>query len=170
MWFGSGNHLPTKIFYDKAPSDALPYTSMNELFVKPLLSRKILKRIRLTTRVSCVDRNHDGYNITANDVIYKARFVIYTGTFPALIHNIKNNVIPVNIMLLMQKQLYANCIKVTFICDDVKRVFVNGGRLLHIPESLFTVLCWKGDIEIFAYAIATECDIIASLTISQLRK
>jgi len=170
LWFGSDNYLPTKIFYDKAPSDALPYTSMNELFIKPLLSRKIIKRIQLITRVSCVVRNHDVYNITANDMIYKTRFVIYTGTFPALIHNIKNNVISLKVMMLMQKQSYINCIKVTFICDDVKRVFVNGGRLLHVPDSPFTILCWKGDTEILAFAIAKECDIIAFLTISQLRQ
>jgi hypothetical protein len=170
FWFGSGNRLPSQIFYGKAPSDALPLTSMNELFVKPLLSRKMMKRIRLSTRVSCIVGNIDGYTITANSVIYNARFVIYTGTFPALIYNIKNNVISVDVMLLMQKQLYANCIKVTFICEDVKRVFVNGGRLLHVPGSPFAVLCWKGDTEILAFALATACDVVASLTISQLRQ
>lgn len=169
FWFGSGNRLPTKIFYDKAPSDALPITSMNELFVKPLLSQKMLKRIRLTTRVSSVVGNDDRYCITANNVIYTARFVIYTGTFPALMYNIKNNVISVNVLLLMQKQLYANCIKVTFVCDNVNRVFVNGGRLLHVPGSPFTILCWKGDTEILAFALAKACDVIAALTNSQLR-
>jgi hypothetical protein len=169
FWFGSANRLPSQIAYDKAPSDALPFTSMNELFVKPLLSRKMLNRIRLSMRVTCVVGTDDGYSITTNDVIYKARFVVYTGTFPALIYNIKNNVIPLNVMDLMMKQLYANCIKVTFICDDVKRVFVSGGRLLHVPGSPFAVLCWKGDTEILAFALAGACDVIASLTIFQLR-